>query len=448
MRPAPVSLRDYGRLLRQNRNYRLLWAAQMVSEIGDWLYAVAIYSLLLELTGKASSVATAVVLQVLPQVFIAPVAGVVNDRFSRRRVMIFADLARAAIVVTMLLAQSRQSIWLIYLLLFGETLMWGLFEPGRTATIPNLTRGEHETAVANALGSTTWSLNFALGFFAGGLVAAAFGPATVFLLNAGSFLASAALLARMRFAEPHVGEAGSRAGDGAGFASMLEGIRYIAHDRRRLAIMLCKAGLGLLGANWVILPILGERVFPVRVGGIDPARAGMLGMSVLLGSRGLGALMGPLVAGQWAGSHRPHLRKGILVGFGAIGIGYVLLSAAPNVWLACAALVISHAGGSVVWVFSTTLLHYQTEDRFRGRVFSADFSFLTMTMAAASSVAGAAIDRGVPVRQVAMFTGLVAWLPAVLWGLFGLPLWKGESPAPDETPPPAWEEPAAPPSAR
>ena len=106
MTAGPVSLTAYLRLLRSNRNIRLLWFAQMVSEIGDWLYSVAIYSLLLDMTGSAKAVAMAVVLQVLPQFFIAPLAGVVNDRLSRKKVMIFADLARAVIVLGMWRAVS------------------------------------------------------------------------------------------------------------------------------------------------------------------------------------------------------------------------------------------------------------------------------------------------------------------------------------------------------
>src|SRR5438874_9051262 len=100
MEPQPeheassVSLSAYARLLRENANFRRLWLAQIVSEIGDWFYTLAIYSLLLQLTGRAGSVALALVLQVLPQTFVGPAAGVVNDRVRRRRVMIVADLAR------------------------------------------------------------------------------------------------------------------------------------------------------------------------------------------------------------------------------------------------------------------------------------------------------------------------------------------------------------------
>jgi hypothetical protein len=79
-----ISLAAYFRLLCLNRNFRRLWGAQIVSEIGDWFYTLAIYSLLLQLTGRASSVALALVLQVLPQTVIGPVAGVVNDRIRRK----------------------------------------------------------------------------------------------------------------------------------------------------------------------------------------------------------------------------------------------------------------------------------------------------------------------------------------------------------------------------
>src|ERR1041385_7809207 len=96
-------LRSYVRLIRNNRNFRLLWIAQLISELGDWFYTLAIYSLLLELTGnKAQSVGLAVVLQVLPHTIVAPTAGVVNDRLSRKAIMIGTDIARCFVVLGML----------------------------------------------------------------------------------------------------------------------------------------------------------------------------------------------------------------------------------------------------------------------------------------------------------------------------------------------------------
>jgi MFS family permease len=196
MATPTVSFPGYLRLLRQNRNFRLLWLAQIVSEQGDWLYTVAVYSLLLEFTGRAQSVALAFVLQVLPQFFVSPAVGVINDRISRKKVMIFADCARAVIVLCMVLVRQPQSVWLLYLLLVLESVLWALFEPGRSAVIPNITRSS-EVVIANALSSTTWSFNFAMGFAVGGVLAAYFGRDTVFVLNALSFVLSALVIRRM-----------------------------------------------------------------------------------------------------------------------------------------------------------------------------------------------------------------------------------------------------------
>src|ERR1700746_1529260 len=213
MEPQPeheassVSLSAYARLLGQNCNFRRLWLAQIVSEIGDWFYTLAIYSLLLQLTGHASSVALALVLQVLPQTFIGPTAGVVNDRISRKRVMITADLVRAVIVLSMLLVRSKAGVWLGYPLLLLETIMAAFFEPARSAVIPNITPRE-DVIIANTLGSTTWSMNLVLGATLGGIVAALLGRDAVFILNALSLLVSRLSLTRMHFAEPHADAAG------------------------------------------------------------------------------------------------------------------------------------------------------------------------------------------------------------------------------------------------
>src|ERR1700759_2993883 len=104
-----VSLTAYVRLLRRNRNLRRLWSAQIVSELGDWFYSLAIYTLLLQLTGRASSVALALMLQVVPMTLCGPMAGIVNDRISRKKVMITADLVRMFIVFAMLFVRSRST---------------------------------------------------------------------------------------------------------------------------------------------------------------------------------------------------------------------------------------------------------------------------------------------------------------------------------------------------
>jgi MFS family permease len=413
---AGGSLPAYWRLVRDNRNFRRLWSAQIVSELGDWFYALAIYNLLLQLTGRASAVGLAVVMQVLPQALVGPMAGVVNDRIRRRRVMIAADLARMAIVSSMLLVRSPGMVWLVYPLLFLESAMAAFFEPARNAVIPNIV-GSERILIANTLSSLTWSFNLAIGSALGGAVAVLFGRDAVFVLNALSFLASAALIRGMRFAEPHASDLPPLcARELVDFSPVVEGIRYIRKDARLFTTLFVKMGLGFMGANNVILPLLGERVFPVRLPGLSAQRGAVLGMSLLLGARGTGALIGPLAAGAWASGQHTRLRKGILIGFLMAAAGYLAVGAAPSVWCAVAAVIVAHSGGSTIWVFSTTLLQVYTADRFRGRVFSAELSLFTIALATSSYLAGAAMDWGVPPRQTAILTGLAVLVPAAVWG--------------------------------
>ena len=422
---SSVSFSEYLRLTRENRNFRKLWFAQIVSEIGDWFYTLAIYSLLLDLTGRASSVALALVLQVLPQTFVGPLAGAINDRLSRRRVMIFADLMRMLIVGSMLLVRSARFVWVVYPLLLLETVMAAFFEPARNSIIPSIT-AEEDVIVANTIASATWSFNLAIGALLGGAVAALFGRDAVFVLNALSFLVSAVLIGRMHFHEAHMVAAGPvKIRELFDYSPIVAGLRYISHNRKLLAMVSLKGGVGILGTAWVLFPVLGQRVLSLPFA-ISRERAALFGMSLLMGARGLGALIGPLLASHWAGRRQQRLRSGIFLGFLLGGIGYVSLGLTHNLWVACAVVMLAHTGASTVWVFSTTLLHLNTEDRFRGRVFSADLGIAMLMVAIASWAAGQAIDRGIAPQVVASATGIAMLLPIVAWS-FALRMWRGES---------------------
>src|SRR5438132_9361812 len=112
--------------------------------------------------------------------------------------MIAADLARMVIVLGMMLVRSAEMVWLVYPLLFLETVMWSFFEPARSSVIPNVVDPD-DIVVANTLSSTTWSFNLAIGSTVGGVVAALLGRNAVFGLNALSFLVSALLISSMNF---------------------------------------------------------------------------------------------------------------------------------------------------------------------------------------------------------------------------------------------------------
>jgi len=420
MEPEPehatnaITLASYVRLVRRNRNFRRLWLAQIVSEIGDWFYTLSIYTLLLQLTGHAGSVALALVLQVLPQTLAGPTAGVVNDRVRRKHVMIIADLVRVVVVLSMLLVRSRSTVWLVYPLLLAETTMAAFFEPARSAVIPNVAESA-DVLVANTLSSATWSVNLMVGASVGGLVAAFLGRNAAFVLNALSFLVSALLISGMRFAEPHADtEAPLRPRDLVNFSPVMEGIAYIRNHPALLPAVCAKAGELMVGPSWVIFTVMGASEFAVRGHSVDASGGAMLGMSILLGGRGLGAMVGPLMAARWAGQNDHRLRIGILFGYITVALGYGLIGVSRTVWIAAACAMLAHAGGSTVWVFSTTLLQLRTEDRFRGRVFSADLGLASFTFATTAYLCGRFLDAGISARAMATGTGFFMLLPAGL----------------------------------
>jgi hypothetical protein len=154
------------------------------------------------------------------------------------------------------------------------------------------------------------------------------------------------------------------------FSPILDGIRYVRSQVRLRSAIFVKAGNLIIGPGWVLFTVMGQNEFAVRWHGLDPARGAFLGMSILLGARGVGALFGPLLTAPWAGHWIRRLEIAIFWGFLAAAAGYMLLGVAGHLWQASLCVALAHFGSSIVWVFSTTLLQLQSEDKFRGRVFA------------------------------------------------------------------------------
>jgi MFS family permease len=399
----------YRALLTGNRNYRLLWLGQIVSQLGDWFNSVAIYALLLELTGNATSVALMIVVQFLPMALIGPMAGVVVDRVNRRRLMIAADILRGVLVLGLLLVGRKDQVWLIYALMGTVVSATPFFEPARTAVIPNITTRD-QLLTANALSSATWSAMLAIGAGLGGVVTALLGRNAAFLVNGISFFVSAAFIARTRFdAKAPAVKRPAGLASLTGVADLFEGARYVRSDRHVGALMLVKAGWGMAGGVLLLMTVFGERVFPI--GGSAAA-----GIGVLYAARGVGAGIGPILARAWLGQRPEQMRRAIVPSYLLVAVFYLMLSWAPDIGWASLAIVGAHAASSVLWVFSTVLLQMSVPDRFRGRVFSAELALLMIISAISSYSCGYALDRyGVSPFVLTRAMGMLFILPAFGW---------------------------------
>ena len=399
----------YGELLRNNRNFRLLWLGQVVSQMGDWFDTIAVYTIALQLTGSSRSVALIMVARFLPSVVMGPLSGVVADRFSRRSIMITSDILRAIVVLGFLFIRRPDQMWLVYVLTVLQLAFSAFFEPAKTAAIPSIVSAR-ELLPANAISSVTWSVMLTLGAAIGGFVTGWFGTNAAFVLDSLTFVASAFLIMGVRLPKrPPRPKSKLTVGKALGITDTIEGARYVKSRPRVLAYLLVKPAWGIGGGIMTLLAVFGERIFPV-------AGKTATGIGVLFTARGIGTAIGPIVARRWAGETRRQMQVSIGIAFLIGGVFYIAFGVSQLLWAALLFLLAAHAGGSILWVFSTVLLQREVEDRFRGRVFAAELALATLTMAASNYVVGELMDRfGYSPRVVTAGVGIFFLLPGIMW---------------------------------
>ncbi len=405
--------------MRDNRNFRTLYAANAVSQLGDWFNVVALFSLLLQLTGKGEAVAFALLTRFVPMFLAGPAAGVVADRLSRRAIMIVSDVLRAGLVLCLLFIRRPEQAWIAYAVVTAHSLVSAFFEPAQQAMLPNLVT-EADYPLAATLENSLWAATLAVGSALGGIALAVVGRDLAFAADAASFLVSAALIARLpagyanradRQALEMVEEArapGSQIENLLGVRDLREGIAYVRSHRRVRALLAVKASFGLtLGGVLVLLAWFGEKVF---------AQGNGAGIAVLWTARGVGSFAGPFAAFRISGTDERGLRRGISGAFALLAICYVAFALSPAIGLAAVALAVANAGGSILWTSGSTLLQRIVPDAVRGRVAAAEIGGFMLALSASTLATGLLLDRDVSPRALMAACGLIALVPLAYWG--------------------------------
>jgi predicted MFS family arabinose efflux permease len=398
-------------LLRRNRSFRQLWLGQVVSQMGDWFNTIALYTIILQLTGSGRDVGLLLVARFVPSFLFGPISGVVADRFSRRTIMIVSDLLRAVVVLGFLLVRRADQLWIIYVLTVFQLGLSTFFEPAKTAAIPSIVE-DRELVAANAISSVTWSAMLTIGAAIGGIITDAFGTNVAFILDATTYLLSAALIASIRVPKRAKRPRQKLSlGRVLGITETIEGIRYVKDRPRVLAYLLVKPAWGLGGGILTLLAVFGERIFPVGKGAAG-------GIGVLFAARGIGTAIGPIVARRIAGEGERRMQVTIGIAFLIGGVFYIAFGSATGLTFALIVLGLAHCGGSILWVFSTVMLQRSVLDSFRGRVFAAELALVTLTMAASNYATGELLDRfSISPRIVTIGVGILFMMPGLTWFL-------------------------------
>jgi MFS family permease len=420
---APARTRRLGPL--RHRAFTRLWLAGAVSETGDWLLLIALPVYVLQLTGSSLVTSTVFLLGLLPGLVIGPLAGVLVDRWDRRRTLVAVSLAQALLLLPLLAVHARQQLWIVYAVTAAEAALGHLFQPAKNAQVP-ATVPAGELVAANSLTGITDNLARLVGGPLGGVILEVAGLAGVVACDAASFLVAALLLANGRargrsepgLLAPAIEGQPAAAGDGAPgrlLGQWLAGLALIGQDLRLLGALAVPAVAAVAQGIFVVLFV----VFVIKV-----LHGGAPEVGLLRGVQAVGALIGGMLLAPLGNRMAPYR----LAGAGLLAFGLVDLaiwngpSLSTQLELYVALFVAAGIPGIASLTGLAAFVQATTPDRFRGRIFSAYFTVSDGFQALGMLLAGLLAD---PVGLLPVLNGQAALY--LLAGLLALAALRGTS---------------------
>lgn len=360
--PAPYRVFSSPAFLR-------LFAAQVVSSLGDWIGLIAILALAARVSESATAVGLVMTARMLPGFLLAPIGGVLVDRWNRRVVMVSCDIGRAILLALLPFFDNLPGLFLFSFLLEVLSLLWG---PAKDASVPNVVAPDH-IASANSLGLVAAYGTFPVGgLIFGGLAKLAgwlggFSALDQFSvdqeslaiwMDALTFLTSALLISRLRLPEG-AREAPKRIDWTQTWRDIIDGLRFIRSHRLVRGVMVGLAG-GLIGGGAMVPlgPVFAKQV----LGG------GSAGFGVLMTALGVGAAVGVLTL-VWVQRKVPR-ETVFTAAIVAAGCAIALAASVSTLTPASFAVAMVGAASGAGYVTGFTVLQESVRDELRGRTFA------------------------------------------------------------------------------
>ena len=362
-----------------NRNFSLLWTGQLISLIGDRVHVIALGALVAT-RGTELEVGFVYAMTAVPSVFFGPLAGVLVDRWDRRRTMIACDVVRAALVVSVPLA-FEVDVALVYVIAFAIATVTLLFRPAKTAVVPVIA-GERDLIAANSALAIPETAADLIGFPIAGLIVTALSAmlGAAFVLDAGTYVVSAVLLWAMilpRF----IPEVTERLSVRAVWREMGEGFRFLWSQPALLSnTLLSTVAQVAVGAEIVGSLLYAQQVVDRGTLSFEQIYALILA-AIAIGSVGAGIVIGAI------GDRLP---KGpmVIVGFIGMGLSLVVAGLVTDPILAIVAFFAVGAFNMVFIIPTVTLFQELTPQRLMGRVVSSRQALVFGSIAASMALSG------------------------------------------------------------
>ncbi len=400
-----VNVRESKDLLVE-RNFGLLLLGQLVSQLGENLNKVALFWFVYLFTKSAQAMIVVGVLQTLPPMLFFWANGVMLDRCSKRKVMIWVDAVRGMLVllIPLLYALHHLSLPVLYLLVFLIATASGIFGPALYSAIP-LMVNEPRRVSANALMQTTGQVGILVGPLLGGLLSAIYNPVFVMIANGMTFLISALFLLFIRIGEAREAEILPVSGAAGILEEVREGIRFVfSGNRLLLGLFVIMTLYGLItGPVTILLPVLSHAVL----------HAGSKGFGMLLSAYGVGMLLASLAL-----TVRPPLSlfRWIAGGFLAGGILILLVSVSGQMPVDLFLMALFGMAISVVNPLVHTLLQNHAPSRLLSRVLTT----MSLGFLGGAILGMTGLPSLVTVLGIRTVLGLLGGILVLSWGAVNL----------------------------
>ena len=372
--------RSYSELVRENRDFRRLWIAAVISMLGEWFNTIALFFLILEYTGSEFLLGMLFTVRMAGFALLQPLIGLLADRYNRKTLMIVTNLMQSVLALCFLLVNDANDIvWMIGLSGLMMVLH-GVYMTAERAALPNVV-SEEDLATANALDAASWSTALCIGAMLGGVVVSIWGTNAAFIVDSLTFLLGTIFLLNLKLPQT-ISDEMKGPWLSTAYSNIKHGWNRIRTQPSLFRIVFAKASWNIAGGGLagVYLVLMGADVQGYGVA---------FGFGLFFFARGVGTGLGPILARTlFKNEHRWPKLIGQLIVLSGVFYIFVSLTLEWYLWLTVILVILAHCASGANWVLSTIMMQRWVEDEVRGRVFSADMLILSIAFSCSTSVAG------------------------------------------------------------
>ena len=355
------NFKKYKVLLTENKNFRKLFAARLITLGGDWLLTVPLLGIIYGLTENPFITSLVLVVQSAPLFILGSFGGYLADKYNRKKIIAISEFLSGLTVLLILYAVTTENVVFI-LFSFGMLSVVGSpYMPTSDAALPNVVKKEN-LAEANVIFFSSWGVMAGIGAGIGGYLTTVISRNMLFAIDSLSFVLSALIVYSIKKNLSEDSEINQKNES----ITYVEGIKYAASKKDVFSLIITKGTFSISASGLLSL---------FTVLSYDIYKTGDFGTGLMFGARGVGALVGPIAIRYFFGDSDGKLLNTIGLTIMVWGLFYFFIPFSVSLYLTVFLLVLAHCGGGSQWAFSTYGLQILTPDRLRGRISGIDYSF-------------------------------------------------------------------------